>query len=117
MERDKKTMFDDGSFDTNIIDENYKMAYRRVKKIKGFYIHLLVYVLVNTFIILKRLYLKGAADFWEFHTFSMALFWGIGIVAHGTSVFGKELFFGTNWEERKIQEFIEKEKENANKWQ
>ena len=34
-------------------EERYRLAYKRVKKIKGFYIHALVYVLVNTYLIIS----------------------------------------------------------------
>jgi len=53
--------------------------------------------------------------FWSWQTFSTALFWGIGLVAHGLSVFGKNLFFSSNWEEKKIQEFMDKDK--SQKWE
>ena len=41
--------------------------------------------------------------------------WGIGLLAHGLSVFVPNWIMGQNWEDRKIKEFIEKEK--ANKWE
>jgi len=95
----------------------YDMAFRRMKKIKGFYVHLLVYILVNIFIIIANRYDAGddQAPFWSFETFSTVFFWGIGLVAHGVSVFGRDVFFGKNWEEKKIQEFMEKEKKE--KWE
>jgi len=46
------------------------------------------------------------------HTYSTAFFWGIGLVAHGLSVFGHDIFFGSNWEEKKIKELMDKEKKN-----
>jgi hypothetical protein len=44
-----------------------------------------------------------------------ALFWGIGLAAHGLSVFGNTIFFGQNWEEKKIQELMDKDK--SEKWE
>lgn len=107
----------------NIQDENfnpdtrYELAYKRVKRIKGFYIHLLVYVLVNAFIIVSSFNrsVLGSEIFFRWETFSTALFWGIGLVAHGMSVFGRDLFFGADWEERKIKEFMDKDK--SQKWE
>ena len=46
----------------------------------------------------------------------MAFFWGIGLVAHGLSTFGGEIFFGSAWEEKKIKELMEKEKKKKKKW-
>jgi hypothetical protein len=98
-------------------DTRYELAYKRVKRIKGFYIHLLVYVLVNAFIIVSSFNRSalGSEIFFRWETFSTALFWGIGLVAHGMSVFGRDLFFGADWEERKIKEFMDKDK--SQKWE
>lgn len=90
-------------------DERYFAAQKRVKSIKGFYIHLLVYVLVNIFLIIQ-IYIQNKNEFWRWESFSVALFWGIGILSHGTSVFGSNLLFSKNWEERKIKELMEKDK-------
>jgi hypothetical protein len=98
-------------------DNRYEIAYKRVKKIKGFYIHALVFVLVNLFILIS-IYNRsvfGNQVFLRWETFSTAFFWGIGLLAHGLSVFGRDLFFGQNWEERKILELMEKNKNS--KWE
>jgi hypothetical protein len=39
--------------------------------------------------------------------------WGIGLAAHGLSVFGLEGFWGPDWEERKIKEMIDKRRSQA----
>lgn len=93
-------------------DERYNLAYKRVKKIKRFYVHALVFFLVNAFIIIssynRSLFVNEVFLRWK--TFSTAFFWGIGLLAHGLSVFGQNILFGQKWEERKIQEFMENEK-------
>lgn len=98
-------------------DFKYYMAAKRVKKIKGFYVHLLVYIVINVFLIGANTneFVRGNSEFWRFETFSTAFFWGIGLFSHGMSVFGRNIFFGTNWEERKIKEFMEAEK--TQKWE
>lgn len=98
-------------------DERYEIAAKRVKRIKGFYIHAMVYILVNIFIVYGNYYGNSNRDydFWSWQTFSTALFWGIGLAAHGLSVFGRNLFFGQKWEEKKIQELMEKDK--SEKWE
>jgi hypothetical protein len=79
---------------------DYELARRRVKQKKGFYSHLAVYIIVNTFII--------AANFIE-HPFRFelgpALPWGIGLALHYLFVFG---FPGSgvltkDWEERETE--------------
>lgn len=117
MGRFRKRMDDTYQSEDNSSDERYNLAYKRVKRIKGFYIHALVYVLVNAFLLLSIFNSSrvGDAVFWEWKTWNIVFFWGIGLVANGLSVFGKNIFFGDQWEEKKIQEFMDKDKEN--KWE
>lgn len=112
MGRYRDRRLNDYNTETYNLDERYNLAYKRVKRIKGFYVHLIVYLIVNTFIIISssNRSLIGDEMFWRWETFSTALFWGIGLIAHGLSVFGRNIFFGQNWEEKKIQELMEKEK-------
>jgi hypothetical protein len=92
-------------------------ARKRVKSIAGFYKHLSVYLLINVFLIaVKYFNLDVGEHFFEFGTFSTAFFWGIGLGFHAISVFGANAFFGSDWEERKINEIMEKEK-RTNKWE
>ncbi|MEO8235855.1 MAG: 2TM domain-containing protein [Flavobacterium sp.] len=103
---------------SNEEEVKYEQAFKRVKRIKGFYVHFLVYLLVNASIICGNYFGNHRSEneiFWSWETFSTAFFWGIGLLAHGMSIFGRNIFFGDNWEERKIQELIEKE--NKEKWE
>ena len=100
----------------NFDEIKYQEATKRVKKIKGFYTHLTVYIVVNTMIIIVNVQnLDEGESFFKFKTFSTALFWGIGLAAHGLSVFLPSLIMGKDWEEKKINELMEKEKNN--KWE
>ncbi len=103
-------------YNSNQDQEAYKMAKQKVKKIKGFYTHLLVYLLVNTFIIVLNIKeLDEGESYFQFHNFTTAFFWGIGLVAHGFSVFVPYFIFGKDWENKKIKEFMNKEKND--KWE
>jgi pheromone shutdown protein TraB len=117
MGRFRKRMFEDYSSESNSPDARYDMAYKRVKRIKGFYVHALVYVLVNAFILISAFNrsMIGNEVFWQWQTWNTIFFWGIGLLAHGLSVFGRNVFFGSDWEEKKIQEFMDKDKNN--KWE
>ncbi|MBT8252974.1 MAG: 2TM domain-containing protein [Flavobacteriaceae bacterium] len=90
----------------------YKRAMNRVEKLRGFYIHALVYVVVNLFVsifkVLRNINNGESFDqaFFDFNTFILWLFWGIGLTLHAFSVFGLPLFLGQDWEERKIEEFM-----------
>ncbi len=102
----------------NTQDEiKYQEALKRVKKIKGFYTHAIVYVFVNIMIVFLNVKnLDPGETYFQFKNFMTAFFWGIGLVAHGFSVFVPNWIMRQNWEERKIKEFMEKEKNNQNQW-
>ena len=101
----------------NTQDEiKYQEALKRVKKIKGFYTHAAVYVVINLIIIIANIQnLEAGESYFQFQIFSTAFFWGIGLVAHAFSVFVPNWIFAKDWEQRKIKEFMEQEKNN--KWE
>ena len=92
-------------------EEAYLRAKKKVDAIVGFYWHLAVYIVVNIFLII----LIGVnAGFSGFGPYATAVFWGIGLVFHFLGVFGPNFLFNKEWENKKIQEFMEKDKEH---WQ
>ena len=94
----------------------YERAKKRVQAISGFYKHLTAYVVVNACLIAVKGFTMDAGEkFWAFGTFSTAFFWGIGLAFHAVGVFYNHVFFGRNWEERKIREIMEKDKRQ--KWE
>ncbi|MBW4360798.1 2TM domain-containing protein [Flavobacterium taihuense] len=117
MGRYRKQLFENFQDENFNPDSRYEMAYKRVKRIKGFYVHALVYVFVNAFIIIFTFNKSeiGIEVFFKWETFFTAIFWGIGLLAHWISVFGRDLFFGADWEERKINEFMDDDKKQ--KWE
>lgn len=85
--------------------EKYKKAKERVAELKGFYVHLVVYFVVNLVMVIYNLIVTP-----EHLWFIWPLFgWGIGISVHALSVFLKGRLFGKDWEEKKIKEIMEKE--------
>ena len=103
-------------FGENQPENAYEAAERKVKRLKGFYTHLIVYLFVNIFIVFVNINnLEPGESYFKFENFFTAFFWGIGLLSHGVSVFGHNLIFGKGWEERKIKELMEKEKQN--KWE
>ena len=92
-------------------DIKYLEAKTRVKKLKGFYSHLTIYILVNLFIVFINIQdLKPGESYFQYKNFITLFFWGIGLVAHGMSVFVPQFVLGRNWEERKIKELMNKNK-------
>ena len=98
----------------NLEEQKYIRAKKKVKSIKGFYVHLTVYLIVNAFIILSRTMSSGDWEiFWEWQSYSTALFWGIGLAFHAFGVFGMDILLGKNWEERKIKELMDKDRRDT----
>jgi hypothetical protein len=92
-------------------EERYTNAKKRVEEIKGFYGNLVSYIVVNIGLMVLNL-LTSPHHLWFF----WPMFgWGIGLVFHGLKVFNYLPFFGKEWEEQKIREFMEKEK--SEKWE
>ena len=97
-------------------EERYRRAEKRVKEIKGFYWHLFWYLAVNIFLTfggsIRGFFYDGSFEMrsFNFGMFSVWFFWGIGLVGHWLHVFGMNIFFSRNWEERKIKEYMDKDK-------
>lgn len=92
-------------------DIKYQQAAKRVKKLKGFYSHLTIYILVNLFLIVLNLEdIRKEDSVWSWEIWSTPLFWGIGLLAHALSIFSPIHFFGKDWEERKTKELMDKYK-------
>jgi len=89
----------------NTEETKYQKAKERVEVIKGFYIHLTVYVVVNLGLFSINM-LVTPDDLWFFWPL---MGWGIAVVMHALSVFGSSLGLGADWEQRKIKELMEKE--------
>lgn len=85
--------------------EKYRKAKDRVAELKGFYVHLIIYLLVNVIMVFYNL-LANPGYYW----FVWPLIgWGIGLSVHALGVFLKGRLFGRSWEEKKIREIMEKE--------
>lgn len=90
--------------ENSIYDEEnaYYKAKKRVEELKGFYGNFTTYCIV-----IPSLVLINYFTYWDHKWFIYPMLgWGLGVLFHGVSVFG----YGKSWEERKIQEIINKEK-------
>ena len=98
--------------DQKFIDqEKYARAAKKVKRIKGFYSHLLAYIVVNLMIVVVNVQnLDPGESYFQWENFFTLGFWGLFIIAHAMSVFMPDIILGKNWEERKIKEYMDKQK-------
>lgn len=81
----------------------YQAAKARVEALRGFYIHLTVYIVVNIGLFLIDT-LATPGNLWFFWPLAG---WGIAVAIHGLSVLGRGRWLGAEWEERKIREQME----------
>ena len=99
--------------------DKYKKAKKRVEDIKGFYIHFTIYCTVNFVLLLFATdVLNGLAEmhFPHWGYFTTPFFWGIGLFFHGLKVFGNKVSILRNWEERKIKEYMDKDKQERERF-
>ncbi|MFP3832562.1 2TM domain-containing protein [Chryseobacterium sp. SIMBA_028] len=80
----------------------YKKAQKRVKEIRGFYTNLISYCIVIPFLIFINLFTGSRSHWFWFPVFG----WGIGLASHAFQVFG----IGESWQEKKIREIMDKQK-------
>ena len=93
-------------------EERYYKARKKVEEIKGFYGNLTAYIVVNIGLMVLNL-VTSPEYLWFFWPL---LGWGIGVAVHGMVVFNYMPFLGKDWEEQKIKEYMNKEKEQNKKW-
>ena len=88
-------------------EEIYRKARERVEEKKGFYIHFIVYILVNIMLII--IWAATGAGF-PWFIFPLGG-WGIGILFHflGIFVFSQQ----TGWERRQVEKEVERLKRDG----
>jgi len=89
---------------TFLEDKRYQKAKEQVDAVKGFYGNLISYCVVLPVLAIVNYNTTG---------FPWVIFpaagWGFGVVVHGMEVFGYNPLLGKNWEERKIQKYMDDE--------
>jgi hypothetical protein len=85
-------------------DPRYEQARRRAIRLRGFYIHSLVFVLGNTAnFIVNVITRQNGGDWW----FQWVLIpWSIALGVHALTLVGQGAWLGPDWEERKIHRYI-----------
>jgi len=85
----------------------YREAKKRVNERIGFYVHLIVYLIVNSFFHILN-FIQGE-PYWAIFP---AAGWGIGLFFHGVGVFG--FFNNSTWKQKQIKKEIEKQRKHRN---
>ena len=85
-----------------------KRAREQVAAQKGFYVHLMTYLLVNAGLFVINAGTRTRDDGWWFY---WPLFgWGIGLITHAFNVFGVLALFTSDWEERQVKKLMDRER-------
>ena len=82
----------------------YKAARCQVRRLRGFYAHLSVYLAVNAGLLVINL-VSSPGRLWVVWPLAG---WGIAVVIHGASVLLGGRLLGAEWEARKIREIMDR---------
>lgn len=91
----------------NTTDPKYQRALERVGKEKAFYSSIFSYVVIVGLLAGLNYYSNEFRHPWVLW---VALFWGLSILLRGFRLFGGFNLFGKGWEERKIREYMDKDR-------
>ncbi|WP_271766072.1 2TM domain-containing protein [Aquimarina algiphila] len=98
---------------TNNKEQNaYKKAKKRLDEERGFYMHVIIYVVMNIAITIFQYALDGNKDWLIWVITLRPLLWGTGLLCHGLWTFRRNIkwfkntIYSKQWEERKIMEIM-----------
>lgn len=81
------------------------LAFAHVRKVKAFYIHLTQYLVIISVLVAVNL-VTSPQYLWAVWP---AFGWGLGVLAHGASVFNFIPFLGGDWEKRQVEKYLGRE--------
>ncbi|MDR1988833.1 MAG: helix-turn-helix domain-containing protein [Acidobacteriaceae bacterium] len=87
---------------SSAVNHEEQLALFKVRKLKGFYVHLAQYILVIAGLAVLNL-ITSPHNLWFYWP---AFGWGIGILAHAASVFQWMPFFGAEWEKKQVEKHL-----------
>tara|TARA_R110002049_G_scaffold108455_1_gene256738 strand:- start:21853 stop:22179 length:327 start_codon:yes stop_codon:yes gene_type:complete len=92
--------------------ESFYRAQNKTKRIRNFYLHLILYFIGIALIAYNFYIMSGPyTSIITGVNITTIVLWSIVIIVHGWSVFKGQLFFKKSWEDRKVEQFLKEEKE------
>lgn len=85
-------------------DPRYQRAKEQVDRLSGFYKNLGAFVVVG--LILLVINIVTGSPWWFFWPL---IFWGLGLAFQAFTLFGPGARTGSQWQQRKIQEYMDKD--------
>lgn len=101
-------------------DIKYAIAKSKVDKLRAFYTHLAVYLIVNIALFavkITRNSLNGETlqeAVFDVNISGIWLIWGMIVAIHAFATFGMDFIFGKNWERKRIKKYMEEDENNLN---
>jgi hypothetical protein len=95
----------DGSSIAEMTDDQYRYALERAQAVQGFFIHLLVFAVVNAGLFAINWLATGGEGGWWFQWPLVA--WGIGLLIHLLTVITP--VFSPDWAERRAHRMVARE--------
>ncbi|MBW2938224.1 2TM domain-containing protein [Aureisphaera sp. CAU 1614] len=104
--------------------KKYEEAQKRIKQIKGVYGHIIIFLVVVPLVFIVRFFVlpaygivseeKGFNNWLNWNTYIFPVMWLMAIGIHALTVFKPKSI--KNWEDKKIEELIQKEEEEIQTW-
>jgi transcriptional regulator with XRE-family HTH domain len=88
----------------NTVSPEEALALAHVRQLRGFYTHVIQYVIVNLSLLLVNVLTWGPRHYvWAIWPM---LFWGVGLSSHAMRVFNWPPIFGAAWEKREVERYL-----------
>jgi predicted membrane channel-forming protein YqfA (hemolysin III family) len=94
------------------MNKKYIEANKKVKSLRRFYIHLFIFLIVNIVLLFNLIMLEKDESLNTFIwlILNIMVTWSIGLIIHAWRVFDRKILFSKKYKEKKIQEFIQTDK-------
>jgi transcriptional regulator with XRE-family HTH domain len=86
-----------------VLTHQEALAFAKVRKIRRFYVHLAIYLIVTLGLAAMAVLQGGQLRTWWIY---MALGWGAGVVFNGLRAFEAIPIFGAEWERRQVEKIL-----------
>lgn len=97
-----ETAMKDETTEINTHTAKERIAFKRVQRLRGYYLHLLIYLVINAGCVAIN-FATGTDKLWFF---GALLFWGIGLLVHTLTVFVFDKYFTGEWELAQVERYL-----------
>lgn len=87
---------------TNVQTAQERIAFKKAQRLRGYYLHLLMYLVINVGCIAINL-LTSPDKLWFF---GALLFWGLGLIVHTLTIFVLDKYFTGEWELAQVEKLL-----------